>query len=234
MSRNVGCFAMRSWRESCVTKIWGLSHDHGFVLFRYHGFPYSMIGDFLDPNICVIWGHYCSTEILSKIHTFSSKKMHLTMPSAEWWPFCSGLNVLPGAAQFLICIIPDAFIIISSTEISYTVECHYRAIQQTWLCIWYEIDSGRICIRGYIYKRGTPYLWGVFCEDLGENWPRYNNNALYFVWNDHPIVVFQWTSPPHSPHLEMTMAFTPTHGQTVEHLTRRARRSDWTRSLVGY
>ena len=31
----------------------------------------------------------------------------------------------------------------------------------------------------------TPYLaltgelWGVYCEDLGENWPRYNGTALY-------------------------------------------------------
>ena len=31
----------------------------------------------------------------------------------------------------------------------------------------------------------TPYLaltgelWGVFCEDFGENWPRYNGIALY-------------------------------------------------------
>ena len=31
----------------------------------------------------------------------------------------------------------------------------------------------------------TPYLaltgelWGVFCEDLAENWPRYHGKALY-------------------------------------------------------
>ena len=27
--------------------------------FRYHGFPYSTVGDFLDPNIRVIRGLYC-------------------------------------------------------------------------------------------------------------------------------------------------------------------------------
>ena len=33
----------------------------------------------------------------------------------------------------------------------------------------------------------TPYLaltgelWSVYCEDLGENWPRYNGTALYLV-----------------------------------------------------
>ena len=48
----------------------------------------------------------------------------------------------------------------------------------------------------------TPYLaltgelWGVYCEDLGENWPRYSGTALYNhnkrkhvysakAWNNH-------------------------------------------------
>ena len=33
------------------------------------------------------------TELLSEIHTFSFKKMHLEM-SAKWRPFCSSLNML--------------------------------------------------------------------------------------------------------------------------------------------
>ena len=33
-------------------------------------------------------------EILLAIHTFSFKKLHLNMSSAEWRPFCLGLNVL--------------------------------------------------------------------------------------------------------------------------------------------
>ena len=36
------------------------------------------------------------SEILSKIHAFSFKKMHLKMSSAKWLPFCLGLNVLTG------------------------------------------------------------------------------------------------------------------------------------------
>ena len=34
------------------------------------------------------------SEILSEIHIFSFKKMHLEMSSAKWRPFCLGLNVL--------------------------------------------------------------------------------------------------------------------------------------------
>ena len=34
------------------------------------------------------------SEILSEIHTFSFKKMHLKTSSAKWRPFCLGLNML--------------------------------------------------------------------------------------------------------------------------------------------
>ena len=29
------------------------------------------------------------------------------------------------------------------------------------------------------YRALTGELWGVYCEDLGENWPRYNGTTLY-------------------------------------------------------
>ena len=31
------------------------------------------------------------------------------------------------------------------------------------------------------YLTLTGELWGVFCGDLGENWPCYNGTDLYFV-----------------------------------------------------
>ena len=34
------------------------------------------------------------SEISSKIHIFSFKKMHLQVPSEKWQPFCVSLNVL--------------------------------------------------------------------------------------------------------------------------------------------
>ena len=27
----------------------------------------------------------------------------------------------------------------------------------------------------------TGELWGIYCEDYGENWPRYNGTALYIL-----------------------------------------------------
>ena len=40
----------------------------------------------------------CS-EILSKIHAFSFKEMHLKMLSVKWQPFCLRLNVLTQGDQ---------------------------------------------------------------------------------------------------------------------------------------
>ena len=39
------------------------------------------------------------SEIISEIHSFSFKKMHLKMASAKWRPFCFGLNVLDSKIQ---------------------------------------------------------------------------------------------------------------------------------------
>ena len=43
------------------------------------------------------------TEILSEIHTFSLKKMHLKISSGKWRPFCLGLNVLNEISFALVC-----------------------------------------------------------------------------------------------------------------------------------
>ena len=52
-----GCFAMWSWRESRVTKIWGSGHDHGFVLFLFAttGFHIARSGRFWTPTF-ELWG----------------------------------------------------------------------------------------------------------------------------------------------------------------------------------
>ena len=31
------------------------------------------------------------------------------------------------------------------------------------------------------YLALTGELWGVYCKNLGENWPRYNSTALYYL-----------------------------------------------------
>ena len=50
------------------------------------------------------------SEILIKIHTFSFKEMPLKMSSANWWPFCLGLNVLNTWKQEIVMMAPEAVI----------------------------------------------------------------------------------------------------------------------------
>ena len=46
----------------------------------------------------------------------------------------------------------------------------------------------------FVFIRDTPYLaltgglWGVWCEKYDENWPRYNDTALYvkYFLSIHP------------------------------------------------
>ena len=42
-------------------------------------------------------------KILSEIHTFSFKKMHLKMSYGNWWQFCLSLNVLHGGMFCTYC-----------------------------------------------------------------------------------------------------------------------------------
>ena len=41
----------------------------------------------------------------------------------------------------------------------------------------YQPDAGSTKYTPYLALTGEP--WGVFCEYLLENWPRYNGTALY-------------------------------------------------------
>ena len=46
----------------------------------------------------------------------------------------------------------------------------------------YQSDAGTTKDTPYLALTGE--LWGVFCEYLWENQPRYNGTALYFCWEE--------------------------------------------------
>ena len=112
LSRDAGCLAMWGWRESCVTKIWGSGAWSRIrvISFRYHGFPYSTIGDFLDPNIRVIRGPYCIGLLK---HTLSAKA------SYKCWTLSKLKQILPRVLQYFSLYI---------TEVS--VACHIYVIHR--------------------------------------------------------------------------------------------------------
>ena len=69
------------------------------------------------------------SEILSKIQSFSFKKMHMKMLSGKWRPCCPGLNVLvylqsASSSSQQTCLIPKA-IPVCSIELYYLYICMY-------------------------------------------------------------------------------------------------------------
>ena len=73
----------------CVSKLKITGSDNGLS----PGWCQAIIWTNAGILLIQTWGTNFS-EILSEIHAFSFKKMHLKMSSAKWRPFCLGLNVL--------------------------------------------------------------------------------------------------------------------------------------------
>ena len=87
-----------------VTHIWvgtntNIGSDNGLSPGRRQAIIWTNAGTLLigpqGTNFC---------GILSKIHTFSFKKMHLNVSSAKWRPFCLGLNVLTWSLEDVVVI----------------------------------------------------------------------------------------------------------------------------------
>ena len=73
----------------CVGKLTIIGSDNGLAPGRRQAIIRTHAGILL---IGILGTNF--REILSEIHTFSFKKMHLKMSSGRWRPFCLGLNVL--------------------------------------------------------------------------------------------------------------------------------------------
>ena len=73
----------------CFSKLTIIGSDNGLSPGRRQAIIWTNDGILL---IRTVWTHF--SEIVSKIHTFSFKKMHFKMSSGKWRPSCLGLNVL--------------------------------------------------------------------------------------------------------------------------------------------
>ena len=82
----------------CVSKLTVIGSDNGLSPGRRQAIIWTNAGIFLIGTIGTNF-----SKILSKIHTFSFKKMQLKMSSAKWRPFCLGLNVLTAIALINPC-----------------------------------------------------------------------------------------------------------------------------------
>ena len=75
--------------HTCVSKLSIIGSDNGLSPGRRQAIIRTNDGMLL---VGLLGTNF--SEILSKIHIFSVKKMHLKTSSAKWGPFCHGLNVL--------------------------------------------------------------------------------------------------------------------------------------------
>ena len=83
----------------CVSKLTIIGSDNGLSPGRRQAIFWTNAG------ILLIWTLGTNfSEILSAIHAFSFKNMHLKMSSAKWRPFCLGLNVLTSLPIVYSCL----------------------------------------------------------------------------------------------------------------------------------
>ena len=80
--------------HKCVSKLIIIRSDNGLSPERRQAIIWTIVGILLIGTLGTNFSH-----ILSQIHTFSFKKMHLKMSSAKCWPSCLGLNVLMPSAH---------------------------------------------------------------------------------------------------------------------------------------
>ena len=73
----------------CVGKLTIIGSDNGLSPGRRQVIIWTNAGILLIGPLRTNF-----SEILSEIHSFSFKKMHLKMSSAKWRPFCFALNVV--------------------------------------------------------------------------------------------------------------------------------------------
>ena len=86
------CELLTHWGRAthiCVNILTIISLDNGLSPDRRQAFIWINAGILLNGPSGTNF-----SEILTQIHTFSSKKMHLKISSGKWRPLCLGLNVL--------------------------------------------------------------------------------------------------------------------------------------------
>ena len=82
-------YYLKSPAYICVNKLTIIGSGNGLSPGQRQAITWTNAGILLNGPLGTN-----SSEILSEIHTFSFKKMHVKMSSGMWQPFCLGLNVL--------------------------------------------------------------------------------------------------------------------------------------------
>ena len=116
----------------CDSKLAIIGSDNGLAPGRRHAIIWTDAGILLigplETNFSVI---------LSKIHIFSFKKMHLKTSSVKWRPFCFGLNVLSQERVTIgtVCYISEAAAALAQCQ-SLLGSCASSSEGQTHVGYW--------------------------------------------------------------------------------------------------
>ena len=84
----------------CVSKLTSIGSDNGLSPGRRQDITWTNDGILLIGPLATNF-----SEIFSKIHKFSFKKMHWKTSSAKWRPFCLGLNVLKSLTKLWFVVL---------------------------------------------------------------------------------------------------------------------------------
>ena len=91
------CFLLTHWgrvTHICVSKLTIIGLDNGLSPGRRQAITWTN-----DGILFIRSSRTNFSEILSKIHTFSFKKMHLKMSIGKWQPSSLGLNMLTESSE---------------------------------------------------------------------------------------------------------------------------------------
>ena len=126
--------------------------------------------------------HFVSPQCLFIVESYLYSVLFKYIPGNVYTVYCDFIWWLWWQKQIFTAGI--SYYIPQFTEGVYTAQCRYNAVKKPLYCIQYYSDWDRTKSEVELTK-DAPYLaltgelWGVFCEDLDENWPRCN--ALHCI-----------------------------------------------------
>ena len=138
----------------CVSKLTIIGSDNGLSPGRHQAilWPYAVL--------LLIWTLGANfNEIVSEIHTFSFKKMHLKV-SAKWGQFNLGLNVLITLAITIDVSVAELGHLMWLRPLIYIAESHYLnqsglITPNSFQSYWVYILQKHKCLNGRIALRDT-------------------------------------------------------------------------------
>ena len=126
-----------------ISKLTIIGTDNGLSPAWLLAIIWTKAGILLIQNIGKI-----VSEILSEIHTFSFKKMHLKMSSVKWRQFCISLNVLKrwGWGCWMLCVH------------SLVHFCFWKSLLRLLLCLRWCLRISHLVSVHWLYAVGVPGL----------------------------------------------------------------------------